>query len=184
MEINSYLEIYKKLVSPDLSKKVNDITDLFLKKSSAEKNVYVSGNGASAAISSHIANDLTKACKIKARTFHDPALITCFGNDYGYENWIAESVNHFANEGDLIVLISSSGQSKNILNASAAAKKKNMDIISLTGPNPSNLLEANSDIHIRIDSNIYNIIECMHMIVLTAAIDQINIVTLNSEPPK
>jgi len=184
MEINSYLDIYKKLVNYDLNEKINEIAKLFLDKSISQKTVYVSGNGASAAISSHIANDLTKACKIRAQTFHDPALITCFGNDFGYENWIAESINHLANERDLIILISSSGQSKNILNASIAAANKNMDVISLTGPNPNELLEQNSNILIKIDSNIYNVIECIHMIILTAAIDQIKLVTLNNEKPR
>ena len=81
------------------------------------------GNGASAAISSHIANDLTKATKTKAFTFHDPSLITCFGNDFGYENWMKEALNHFSEEGDLIILISSSGTSKNIVEASNFCKK-------------------------------------------------------------
>ena len=59
-----------------------------------------------------------------------------------------------------------------------------MDVISLTGPNPNELLEQNSNILIKIDSNIYNVIECIHMIILTAAIDQIKLVTLNNEKPR
>ena len=68
---------------------------------------FLAGNGASAAIASHLANDMTKALGCRARTFHDPAHITCFANDFGYQEWLAESIYKFVDEGDVVILISS-----------------------------------------------------------------------------
>ena len=64
--------------------------------------------------------------------FNESDLITCFSNDYGYENWMKEAVNFYGDKGDVIILISSSGQSKNIINAANEAKKFS-NIITFTG---------------------------------------------------
>lgn len=182
--ISSYLDRYNLIFEKEYPEKISRLVDLLNNTNAQNKRIYILGNGASAAIASHIANDLTKALKSKALTFHDPALITCFGNDFGYENWIAESVNHLCNSSDLLILISSSGTSKNIVKAAKAAFNRNIDVISLTGPKPSKELQKYSNQLISVDSNIYNIIECTHMIILTAAIDKINMITLNGEKPK
>lgn len=184
MDINNYLGKYSSLLENDLEKDISSISQNIQDKKSQNNRVFIAGNGASASIASHISNDLTKATKTKAHTFHDPALITCFGNDFGYENWIAESVKHLCNPNDLLILISSSGTSKNIVNAAKAAVSENMDVISLTGPKPSDELKQHSKQLISVNSNIYNIIECTHMIILTAAIDNINMITLNGEEPR
>ena len=77
-----------------------------------------------AAIASHLANDMTKSLGCRAHTFHDPAHITCFSNDYGYEKWLAESIKNFVDENDVVILISSSGRSENVLFAAEAALHK------------------------------------------------------------
>lgn len=184
MDTKNYLKKYTNLLEVDLENDISLISKYIKEKKTKNNRVFIAGNGASASIASHIANDLTKATKTKAHTFHDPALITCFGNDFGYENWIAESVNHLCNSSDLLILISSSGTSKNIVKAAKAAFNRNIDVISLTGPKPSKELQKYSNQLISVDSNIYNIIECTHMIILTAAIDKINMITLNGEKPK
>ena len=185
MDIQDYLSKYSSVLKNEyLEKNILSISSLIQEKKDQNNRVFIAGNGASASIASHISNDLIKATQTKAHTFHDPALITCFGNDFGYENWIAEAVSHLSNENDLLILISSSGRSENIVRAALAASKKNIDVISLTGPKPSKELENNSKILVKVDSNIYNIIECTHMIILTAAIDEINMITLNGEDPR
>ncbi|SVD44176.1 uncharacterized protein METZ01_LOCUS397030, partial [marine metagenome] len=83
--------------------------------------VIVVGNGGSAAIASHLAVDLTKAAGIRAVNFSDPALLTCFANDYGFEHWVEKALGYFADEGDLLVLVSSSGESANIVNGARRA---------------------------------------------------------------
>ena len=181
MEITNYLNNYTQLLQNGLNKKIISISDLIKEKKESNNRVFIAGNGASASIASHIANDLTKATRTKAHTFHDPALITCFGNDFGYANWISEAIDHLVDQNDLLILISSSGRSDNIVNAAKLASKCNIDVISLTGPNPSKELEKKSKILIKVDSIIYNIIECTHMIILTAAIDLINMITLDED---
>ena len=87
----------------------------FLRVSGGVKNdrrYFFMGNGASAAICSHLANDFSKALEVKATTFHDPAQITCLANDYGYENWLKEAIKLHCEMDDVIVLVSSSGTSK------------------------------------------------------------------------
>ena len=67
----------------------------------------------------------------------------------------------------------------NILNASNFAKEKNINLVSLTGPNPKEEVIENSFLHFSVNSKIYNVIECIHMIILTSAIDQINMISLD-----
>ena len=78
----------------------------------------------SAAMASHVSVDLTKMCKIRAINFNEADLLTCFVNDYGYENWVKKAVSFHADKGDLLICISSSGSSKNIINGAKYAKKK------------------------------------------------------------
>ena len=74
--------------------------------------IIFAGNGASASIAAHGATDFTKQGKIRSITFNEANLITCLSNDYGYENWMKEALNFYSNTGDLIVLISVSGESE------------------------------------------------------------------------
>tara|TARA_B100001057_G_scaffold497943_1_gene603493 strand:+ start:1190 stop:1738 length:549 start_codon:yes stop_codon:yes gene_type:complete len=178
-KIIKYLQNYQLIFESDYEPKIIKLVDLIKAIKESNKRIYIMGNGASAAISSHIANDLTKATKTRASTFHDPSLITCFGNDFGYDNWMKEALNHFSENGDLIILISSSGTSKNIVEASNFCKKNKLNLVSLTGPNPDQDVVDNSMINFSVDSKIYNVIECIHMIILTSAIDQIYQVNLD-----
>ena len=81
------------------------------------------GNGASASLSSHAATDFTKQAKIPSIAFNDHNLITALSNDYGYENWVSKALEFYGDVGDLVILISSSGTSKNIVNAAKNAKR-------------------------------------------------------------
>ena len=178
--ITDYLKFYNLINDPLYAENLPKLVNLLEEIKNKSARVYIAGNGASASIASHIANDLTKATKIRAMTFHDPAIITCFGNDYEYENWIKECLKHYCEADDLVILISSSGKSKNILNAAEFCKENGNNLISFTGPRPCSNLVEYSNINFSVNSEIYNIIECIHMILLTAAIDQIHMVTLSS----
>ena len=67
-----------------------------------DSKVILAGNGGSAALASHVSVDLTKAAGIRATNFNEADLITCFANDYGYENWLAEAIRSFAKKDDLV----------------------------------------------------------------------------------
>ena len=133
--LNDHLENYDELF-------LNKLTDLILETSKKKKKIIISGNGGSSATASHFAVDLTKNARVRAINFNETDLITCFSNDYGYENWVAKSLEFYADKGDLLILISCSGNSKNLVNANKVAIKKGIKVISLTGCKKNNKLNS------------------------------------------
>lgn len=100
--------------------------------------------------------------------------ITCFANDYGYENWVARAIDFYADEGDVLILISSSGRSENMLNAVDAGRaKKISSIITLSGFDAKNPLRSKGDINLWLDSHSYNYVENIHQIWLLSVVDMI-----------
>ena len=146
----------------------------FLLHKFQDKKVYFFGNGASAAISSHLASDIFKALNIRTGVIHDPSILTCFANDFGYNKVFEKYLEHDKSSNDLIILVSSSGRSENIINAAKYAKKTESTVVVLTGSTPSSILEEHSDILIKINSKYYNILECIHMSILCCAVDCLN----------
>jgi D-sedoheptulose 7-phosphate isomerase len=166
----------------ELSNHINNYDELFLKKlttlileTSKKKNkVIICGNGGSAATASHIAVDLTKNAKIRSINFNEADLITCFSNDYGYENWIKQSLKFYADKGDLLILISCSGNSKNLINANKFALKKKIKVVSLTGCKKNNQLnKQKNSLKFWLNSNNYNHIEIIHHLMLLSIVDRI-----------
>lgn len=135
--------------------------------------VILTGNGASAAIASHVAVDLTKTSGIRAVNFNETDLITCFANDYGYEHWVEKALDFYADPGDVAILISSSGQSANMLNAALKAKAIGLPVITLSGFHEDNSLRKSGDINFWVDSSQYNVIETVHQAWLLAVVDKI-----------
>ena len=99
-----------------------------------KRKVMIFGNGGSAAIANHFSVDLTKNSKIRCVNFNESSLLTCFSNDFGYENWVKKTLEFHGNRKDMIILISSSGESKNMINACKfALKRKYFSIVTFTG---------------------------------------------------
>jgi D-sedoheptulose 7-phosphate isomerase len=156
----------------DIIKKILT-TAIAIKKISRGNKVIIFGNGGSSAIASHFTVDLIKNTKINCLNFSDAALITCFSNDYGYENWIAKALDVYAKKGDLVILISSSGVSKNILKAASASRKKGTELITLTGFKKSNKLSKLGKVNFWVNSKNYNHIENIHQLYLLSVCDMI-----------
>ena len=152
---------------------LTQISKVIMETSKSGKKVIVIGNGGSAAISSHIAVDFTKAAGIRAITFNEADLLTCFGNDYGYENWVEKALGFYADKGDLAILISSSGKSPNILNGAKKARDMGLITVTLSGFMQDNPLQKLGDINLWADSNSYNVVEMTHHIWLVGIVDQI-----------
>ena len=93
--------------------------------------VYWMGNGGSAAVASHLSQDLLNRCGVRSLTFNDPALITCMANDYGYRDVFTRPLTTLAQEGDVLVAVSSSGMSDNIVGAVEAALGKGLEVVTL-----------------------------------------------------
>lgn len=152
-------------------KKIYDIYKYILKIKKKKKKIIIAGNGGSAAIASHFSVDLTKVSKIRSINFNESDLITCFANDYGYENWIKEALKAYHDEGDLVILISASGNSKNMINAAKYINKKNNNLITYTGFYGKNELSKMGKINITVNSVNYNMIENIHQCWLLILID-------------
>ena len=133
----------------------------------------MAGNGGNASTASHMSTDLTKNAKIKSMSFNDVNLITCFSNDYGYENWLKAAIKYYTKPNDLIVLLSVSGESKNLINAANFFKKKKIKLITITGAKKNNLLSQKGNINYWINSKAYNIVEVVQMTILASIVDKI-----------
>ncbi len=131
------------------------------------------GNGGSAAMASHVSVDLTKAAQIRAINFNETDLITCFANDYGYEHWVERALEAYADDNDLVFLISSSGRSPNIINGALKAKAMGLKVVTLSGFSCDNALRKLGDVNLWCDSRAYNVIEMTHHIWLLAIVDYI-----------
>ena len=125
--------------------------------------IIIIGNGGSNAISSHISQDYTKELDKKATCFSDPSRLTCYINDYGRDQAYAEFLKDFAEKDTLVILISSSGNSMNIVNAAVYCELNRINYIALSGFNKDNKLNnLNSKLKFWVDSSDYGIVECTH----------------------
>lgn len=129
---------------------------------SKNKKIMLIGNGGSAGIASHLAVDFWKNAGIRAIAFNDSSLLTCVSNDCGYEQVFAKPIAMFADEGDVLIAISSSGRSPNILNGVKAARKKGCQIIALSGFLADNPLRRLADIDIYVPAPDYVPLEDIH----------------------
>jgi len=136
-----------------------------------KKKVILVGNGGSAAMASHVSVDLTKMCNIRAVNFNEADLLTCFSNDYGYENWVQKALSFYADKGDVLICISSGGNSKNIINGAKFAKKIGCKVITLTGFNKKNKVKKLGNVNLWLNSKNYNLIEMTHHIWLLSIVD-------------
>lgn len=124
--------------------------------------VFVIGNGGSAAIASHLATDLLKNGGLRALTFNETSLITCLSNDLGYEFVFARPLEICLKKTDLLVAISSSGKSKNILAAVLTAKKRKSFVVTLSGFDSKNSLRSMGNINFYVPSFSYGFVEIAH----------------------
>ena len=136
-----------------------------------KKKIIVVGNGASAAIASHFCVDMTKNGGIRSVNFNESDLITCFANDYGYENWVKESLRFYVDPGDMVILISSSGNSQNMINAAKFLKSKKNNLVTFTGFFGKNKLNKFGKLNFIVNSNNYNNIENSHQYWLLTLVD-------------
>ena len=173
--LENYLTDFSNLIKPNqnIINKLIKVKNIFLKTSKKNGKILIFGNGGSSAIASHVSVDLTKNAKIRTVNFNEADLITCFSNDYGYEKWVEKAVEFYADKNDTLVLISSSGKSKNMINACEAAKKRKINTISFTGHSYNNPLSKISDLSLWVESKAYNFIENTHQIWLLTVCDSI-----------
>lgn len=164
MNLQEFKDIVNDLSEESLAK----VKELVLK----QENIVVLGNGGSSAIAAHIAEDYTKTLGIRTISFNDSARLSCYANDYGWEHAYAKYIEHMALPGSLVILISSSGNSENILNAAKYCEGK-FDMLTLSGFDKNNKLLTqwgDKSLHIWVDSQDYGIVESLHHFILHSVI--------------
>ena len=172
--IKSYLEDFSDLLKPndELIEKLISVRNLLEEFRKNNKKVLIFGNGGSASIASHFSVDLTKNARLRCVNFNEADLITCFTNDYGFEHWVEKAIDFYGDEGDLLIVISSSGCSKNMLNGVKAARNGNFkSVVTLSGFDEDNPLNKLGDINFWVDSKAYNFVENIHQIWLLTIVD-------------
>ncbi len=170
--LKQYLNNYIDLIYELDKKKINHFFNL-IKKVKKDNKVLIFGNGAGAAISSHVASDLTNSSKVRALSFDNSAHITCFANDYGFDNWIKKTLQHHYIRGDLVILLSASGNSKNMLVAANYCNKKKINFFSITGFQKNNKLNKLSKNTMWINSKSYNHVETIQQLILLSLVDRL-----------
>jgi D-sedoheptulose 7-phosphate isomerase len=136
------------------------------------QHIYLVGNGASAAMASHFAADACKNGGLRAQAFTDGALLTCTGNDLAFDQVFALPLTRFARPGDLLITISSSGASPNILRALSRAHEMQLQIVTVSGKGADNPSRAFGDLNVYVPAARYGWIESGHHVVLHYWLDQ------------
>ena len=149
----------------------SQLKEILFKVRNQRKTVYAVGNGASASMASHFSADLAKNGRLHTQVFSDLSLITAISNDLSYDEVFAEPLRRRGTKGDLLVAISSSGNSKNILNAVKTSKEIGITIVTLSAMSENNKLRKMGDVNIYIPAKTYGDAESCHAAILHYWID-------------
>ena len=175
MKYSNYFKDYNKKIYDLLNyfdtSLIDKSVELILDCKKNNGKVYIVGNGGSSSIASHVSVDFAKVANVPSDTFNNANLITCFANDYGHDNWVKEAIRAYTKSNDILILISSSGTSKNIVNAAKYCKDNKISLITLSGFDINNPLAQLGNVNIHIPSEKYNFIEMSHHIILVSIVD-------------
>lgn len=172
--LDEYFGRYRQsILENDVREQLIELKRVLMEMQMNGRKVMIAGNGGSAAIASHCAVDFTKNARIRCITFSDVGLVTCFSNDYGYEKWLEKALEFYADDGDVSILISSSGKSHNMVKAAEYAIRRKLKLVTFTGFAVDNPLRALGSLNFWVNSYAYNVVEMTHHIWLLAVCDLI-----------
>lgn len=169
------IEIWEKnkKIDGNYDKKIELLVNTFMSYKRNQSQIFFIGNGGSAAIASHMIADFMKNGGMNTRSLYDDAILTCMGNDYGYESVFSKPLEMCLRKGDLVVAISSSGNSENIVNAIHIAHKKKAKVITFTGFGENNKAKQLGDINLYVSCERYGMVESIHNLILQQIVDTI-----------
>src|ERR1019366_8564192 len=147
----------------DMADAVNDVMGLARGAHASGNKVIFVGNGGRAAIASHMATDYSKNGDIRSLALNDSSMLTCLSNDLGYDRVFAKQIELHGRPDDLVIAISSSGRSANIVNAVKAARTTRCAVVTLSGFAADNPLRRLGDINFYIASDRYGVVEIGHL---------------------
>lgn len=133
--------------------------------------VWFIGNGGSSAMASHFALDFSKAKNIRAMDLNSPIALTAISNDISFHEVFVKQIEMYCRENDILVAISSSGESLNIIDAVRRAISKKMFVITLSGFKRDNNLQHRGNCNFYVPSKQYGFVECSHNVILHAILD-------------
>ena len=125
-----------------LAQGLDDLHRLWRRQHVEDRAVYWIGNGGSAALASHLAQDLLRAGRIRSQALTDSSLLTCTANDHGYQDVFRRPLTTLGRAGDALVAISSSGMSPNVVSAAEASLQIGMTLVTVSAFSPDNALRA------------------------------------------
>ncbi len=157
----------------DYDEGIRFLTETFRTYKKSAARVFFIGNGGSAAIASHMTADFMKNGGMNTYSLYDSSVLTCMGNDYGYSSVFSKPMEPLINEKDLVVAVSSSGNSPNIISAIETARKKKAGIITFTGFKRENRAKQMGDINVYVPCEKYGIVESIHNLMLQQIVDMI-----------
>ena len=167
-------KVYTSKDGKDLQSPVaEDLAHLMRQIRAAKKKLFFIGNGGSAGIAVHMTADFLKNGRMRASDMYGAATLTCLGNDYGYEYVFSKQLELLADPGDMLVAISSSGNSPNILRAAEAVRAIGGFIVTFTGFAADNRLRKLGDRNLYVPCGEYGIVESIHNQILQQVVDEI-----------
>ncbi len=152
---------------------INLIVEEFLRHRSDRSAVFFIGNGGSAAIACHMTADYLKNGKMHTTSLYNASVLTCLGNDYSYEDVFSKQLEMQMKKGDLLVAISSSGNSQNIIRAIDMAEKIGGNVITFTGFKEDNAARKRGAINVYVPCSKYGLVESIHNLMLQQVVDEI-----------
>ena len=159
--------------------------NMILQTKDSAKKVMLAGNGGSASVVSHVQNDLCKAVGAKSLVFTEQPLLTAFANDEGYGAVFQKPIELWSEIGDLVITVSSSGASENILRALDAADAQGCQTMTFSGFSPQNPSRCRGNLNFYVPSEVYGIVETAHMAILHYLTDKaMAVVSTKSETHK
>lgn len=135
--------------------------------------IFICGNGGSAGIAVHMTADLLKNGGLKTQSLYNPAVLTCLGNDLDYNHTFCKQLELMASDEDMLIAISSSGKSQNIINAINTMKELGGSVITFTGFKPDNPIRKMGNYNVYVPFAHYGIVESIHNMVLQQLVDEI-----------
>lgn len=169
--MKNYVESLNQTLNKMPFDKINDIINVLAKANKENKQIFVFGNGGSAGTSSHFITDLGKGSsdKLKKRfrcmSLNDNAAwMTALGNDYAFEDVFIRQLQNYAQQGDVVMTMSVSGSSPNLVKAFEWAKANGLETVALVGGKKGKLAAIATNVVV-IDSQHYGIVEDAHMVI-------------------
>jgi len=174
-EVLSELQVTSRLGSKvNIAAGFQNLLQVTLSARKKHRGMFLIGNGASASMASHIAADLCKNAHLSTEVFTDCSLLTAVANDVGAEQLFSVPLQRRGRKNDILVAISSSGKSPNILAAVKTARKIGMRVVTFSAMKPDNPLRRSGDLNFYVKADTYGIAESAHAALLHYWVDMVS----------